>query len=87
VAGGDRSNLFSQHNEIASPPSAARNDKCDIVELAISSPTTQFGTLGYSQNLTKGRHFLHFSDRGGTFLALNPSRTWKANQVNADRPG
>jgi hypothetical protein len=29
----DRSNLFSQHNEIASPPSAARNDKCDIVEL------------------------------------------------------
>jgi len=29
----DRSNLFSQHNEIASPPSAARNDKCDNVEL------------------------------------------------------
>jgi len=29
----DRSNLFSQHNEIASPPPAARNDKCDIVEL------------------------------------------------------
>jgi hypothetical protein len=30
----DRSNLLSQHNEIASPPSAARNDKCDIVEVA-----------------------------------------------------
>ena len=29
----DRSNLLSQHNEIASPPSAARNDKCDIVQL------------------------------------------------------
>ena len=29
----DRSNLLSQHNEIASPPSAARNDKCDIVEV------------------------------------------------------
>jgi hypothetical protein len=26
--------------------------------------------------------FLHFSDQGGTFLALNPSRSWKANQVN-----
>jgi len=29
----DRGNLFSQHNEIASPPSAARNDACDIVEI------------------------------------------------------
>jgi hypothetical protein len=34
MAGDDRSNLFSQHNEIASPPSAAGNDKCDIFEVA-----------------------------------------------------
>jgi hypothetical protein len=36
----DRSNLFSQHNEIASPPSAARNDKCDIVEI-VSLPHSE----------------------------------------------
>jgi hypothetical protein len=57
----DQSNLFSQHNEIASPPSAARNDNCDNVELVskiVQRPLEKLISNGLIWGLEDGHQIL-----------------------------